>query len=39
MDVYRRERYLLKIHGFYNDTGLIKVITGLRICEKSFLRE
>jgi len=37
MNVYKRERYLRKIRGFYNDTGLIKVITGVRRCGKSCL--
>ena len=29
MKLYRRESYLEKIRGFYHDTGMIKVITGL----------
>ena len=37
MKLYRRENYLSKIRGFYHDTGLIKVITGIRRCGKSCL--
>lgn len=33
--IYRREDYLTKIRGFYNDT-MIKVITGIRRCGKSY---
>ena len=39
MKWYRREHYLAKIRGFYHDTGLIKVITGVRRCGKSCLME
>lgn len=39
MKLYRREAYLKKIRGFYHDTGLIKVITGVRRCGKSCLME
>lgn len=39
MEIYRRELYLKKIRGFYNDTGLIKVITGVRRCGKSCLMQ
>lgn len=39
MKVYKRELYLKKIRGFYNDTGLIKVITGVRRCGKSCLMQ
>lgn len=35
--IYPRENYLKKIRGFYHDTGLIKVITGIRRCGKSCL--
>lgn len=35
-NLYKREEYLNKIRGFYNDT-MIKVITGIRRCGKSFL--
>ncbi|MBQ8472377.1 MAG: ATP-binding protein [Bacilli bacterium] len=34
--LYKREAYLNKIRGFYNDT-MIKVITGIRRCGKSYL--
>ena len=34
--IYKREDYLSKIRGFYNDT-MIKVITGIRRCGKSYL--
>lgn len=37
MKLYRRENYLRKLRGFYNDTGMIKVITGVRRCGKSCL--
>ena len=36
-DLYFREKYLSKIRGFYHDTELIKVITGVRRCGKSSL--
>lgn len=39
MKLFRREKYLQKIRGFYNDTGLIKVITGVRRCGKSCLMQ
>ena len=32
--IYKRETYLKKIRGFYNDSEMIKVITGI----KAFLR-
>ncbi|MDO5329776.1 MAG: ATP-binding protein [Coriobacteriia bacterium] len=35
MRTYKRELYLNKIRNFYNDTGLIKIITGVRRCGKS----
>lgn len=37
MKFYKREIYLNKIRGFYNDTDIIKVITGVRRCGKSCL--
>lgn len=37
MKLYKREIYLNKIRGFYNDTDIIKVITGVRRCGKSCL--
>ena len=33
--LYKREDYLSKIRGFYDDT-MIKVITGIRRCGKSY---
>ena len=39
MTLYRRENYLKKIRGFYHDTGIIKVITGVRRCGKSCLMQ
>ena len=39
MKLYKRETYLRKIREFYHDTGLIKVITGVRRCGKSCLME
>ena len=37
MSFYKRENYLRKIRGFYDDAGLIKVISGVRRCGKSSL--
>ena len=34
--IYKRENYLSKIRGFYNDDETIKVIVGIRRCGKSF---
>ena len=39
MKIYHRENYLQKIRGFYHDTGIIKVITGIRRCGKSCLMQ
>lgn len=39
MKLYKRENYLAKIRGFYHDSELIKVITGVRRCGKSCLME
>ena len=33
--IYMREEYLNKIRGFY-DSDIIKVVTGIRRCGKSF---
>jgi len=33
--LYKREKYLSRIRGFYHATDIIKVITGLRRCGKS----
>lgn len=35
VDLYKRENYLKKIRGFYHDSDMIKVITGVRRCGKS----
>ena len=37
MQMYRREHYLAKLRPFYDDAGLIKVVTGIRRCGKSSL--
>ena len=37
MKIYKRENYLKKIRGFYNDSEMIKIITGIRRCGKSSL--
>ncbi len=37
MKLYKREKYLRKIRGFYDAFDLIKVITGVRRCGKSSL--
>ena len=37
MILYKREEYLKRIRGFYHDTEIIKVITGVRRCGKSSL--
>lgn len=37
MKIYKRENYLNKIRGFYNDDETIKVIMGIRRCGKSYL--
>lgn len=34
-DLYKREKYLEKIRGFYNECEIIKVLTGIRRCGKS----
>lgn len=39
MRLYHREIYLKKIRGFYHETDLIKVITGIRRCGKSCLMQ
>jgi len=38
-EYYKRENYLRKIRGFYHDTEMIKVLTGVRRCGKSTLME
>ena len=37
MLLYKRENYLNKIRAFYNESEIIKVITGVRRCGKSSL--
>ncbi|MBR4515335.1 MAG: ATP-binding protein [Lachnospiraceae bacterium] len=37
--LYKREMYLNKIRGFYDESEIIKVITGVRRCGKSSLLE
>ena len=39
MQLYVREKYLKKMRGFYHDTEVIKVITGVRRSGKSCLME
>ena len=39
MKLYKREKYLSKIRGFYHSTDIIKVITGLRRCGKSSIMQ
>ena len=39
MKLYKRENYLRKIRGFYDEDDIIKVITGVRRCGKSSLME
>ena len=39
MKLFRRERYLQKIRGFYEAEDIIKVITGVRRCGKSSLMQ
>ena len=37
--LYKREKYLSAIRGFYHSTDIIKVITGLRRCGKSSIMQ
>lgn len=39
MKLFRREKYLSRIRGFYHDDGMIKVISGVRRCGKSCLMQ
>ena len=39
MELYVRDKYLKKMRGFYHDTEIIKVITGVRRSGKSCLME
>lgn len=34
-DLYKREKYLKKIRGFYHESEIIKVLTEVRRCGKS----
>lgn len=38
-DLYFRDKYLRKLRGFYHETEIIKVITGVRRCGKSSLMQ
>ena len=38
-NLYIREKYLSKLRGFYHETSLIKVISGVRRCGKSSLMQ
>ena len=33
--IFKREKYLSKIRGFYFENDLIKVAAGIRRCDKS----
>ena len=35
--IYKREDYLKRIRGLYNDSSMIKIITGILGCGKTFL--
>ena len=39
MELFVREKYLKKMRGFYHDTEIIKVITGVRRSGKSCLMQ
>lgn len=39
MELFKREKYLKKIRGFYHSEDIIKVLTGVRRCGKSSLME
>ena len=39
MVLFRREKYLRRIRGFYHSADIIKVITGVRRCGKSSLMQ
>lgn len=39
MRLFPRENYLKKLRGFYHDDGMIKVISGVRRCGKSYLKQ
>ena len=37
LNLYKREKYLVKMRGFYHECEIIKVLTGVRRCGKSSL--
>lgn len=39
MRLFPRENYLKKLRGFFHDDGMIKVISGVRRCGKSYLMQ
>ena len=39
MELYKREKYLSRIRGFYHSTDIIKVLTGVRRAGKSSLMQ
>jgi len=39
MTKFPREKYLLMLRPFYQDTGMLKIVTGVRRCGKSCLLE
>ena len=39
MELFKREKYLRKVRGFYHAADIIKVITGVRRCGKSSLMQ
>lgn len=39
MRLFPRENYLKKLRGFFHDDGMIKVISGVRRCGKSYLKQ
>ncbi len=37
MEIYKREEYLRRLRSFYDDASMIKVVSGIRRCGKSYL--
>lgn len=37
--LFPRKNYLKKIRGFFHDDGIIKAISGVRRCGKSYLKQ
>ena len=37
--LYKREKYLSRMHGFYHAKNIIKVLTGLRRCGKTSIMQ